>query len=317
MKTRLLHIIALLTISLWATAAVTYPFVERDSALYLDFYAPAVPANGYTVVHIFGGGFFEGARNNPWDTAYCHSLTERGYAAVSIDYRLGLKGASNVGITNLKPLEDAFYMAAADCSAAIRYLVTHAKELCIDPGKIIIEGSSAGAITALMTDYGRCNALDYTAELPEGWKPAAVVAYSGAIYSTHGALRWATPPAPTLLFHGMLDKIVTYKQITLCNRGFYGADPIARRLAKFEYPYAVYRIPGIGHEVSVAGPMTLDELDLFVRQRLVNGRTLFQDVTLRDASVKPTKWTTMSVQDLYKKTAGTGVPDRRGEPENP
>jgi hypothetical protein len=137
--------------------------------------------------------------------------------------------------------------------------------------------------------------------LPEGWKPAAVIAYSGAIYSTRGALKWATPPAPTLLFHGMLDKIVTYKQITFCNRGLFGTNAIVKRLAKFDYPYSVYRIPGIGHEVSVAGPMTLDELDLFVRQRLVNGRTLFQDVTLRDTAVRPTQWTTMSVYDLYKK----------------
>lgn len=292
---------ALLTFSAALIAAETYAYVERDSTLYLDFYAPAAPANGYTVLHVFGGGFMSGSRSNKWDTAYCHSLAERGYAVVAIDYRLGLKGATKVGVTNLKPMENAFYMAVADCSAAVRYLVSHAAEMGIAPDKIILEGSSAGAITVLMTDYGRCNTLDYTADLPEGWKPAAVIAYSGAIYSTRGALKWATPPAPTLLFHGMLDKIVTYKQITFCNRGLFGANAIVKRLAKFDYPYSVYRIPGLGHEVSVAGPMTLDELDLFVRQRLINGRTLFQDVTLRDTAVHPTKWTKMSVGDLYKK----------------
>ena len=60
-----------------------------------------------------------GSRANKWDTAYCHSLAERGYAVVAIDYRLGLKGVTNVGITNLKPMENAFYMAVADCSAAV------------------------------------------------------------------------------------------------------------------------------------------------------------------------------------------------------
>ncbi|MBR1929706.1 MAG: alpha/beta hydrolase [Paludibacteraceae bacterium] len=291
----------LLTLSAGLTAADTYAYVERDSTLYLDIYSPATQANGYTILHVFGGGFFEGARTNKWDTAYCHSLTELGYRAVAIDYRLGLRGVSNVGITNLKPLENAFYMAAADCSAAVRYLVSHADELGIAPDKIILEGSSAGAITVLMTDYGRCNALDYTAELPEGWKPAAVVAYSGAIYSTHGALKWSLPPAPTLLFHGMLDKIVTYKKITFGKLGLYGANAIVKRLAKFDYPYSVYRVPGLGHEVSMAGPMTLDELDLFVRQRLINHRTLFKDAILRDTAVHPTKWTTMTVSDLYKK----------------
>lgn len=285
----------------WAMAIETFSYVERDSTtLLLDFYTPDTTANGYTIMHVFGGGFARGARNNTWDADYCRSLTKRGYAVVSMDYRLGLKGAKNVGITNLKPLEEAFYMAAADCSAAVRFLVEHASELGIDPDNIILEGSSAGAITVLMTDYGRCNALDYTAELPEGWKPAAVISYSGAIYSTHGSLKWATPPAPTLLFHGMRDKIVTYKQITLCNRGLYGTHAIVKRMAKFDLPYSVYRIPGIGHEVSVAGPMTLNELDLFVQECLIDGRTLYKDVTLRDAAVHPTKWTDMSVEDLYK-----------------
>lgn len=75
-KYLLLVTAALLTFSAALTAAETYAYVERDSTLYLDFYAPAAPANGYTVLHVFGGGFISGSRTNKWDTAY--RLTPKG-----------------------------------------------------------------------------------------------------------------------------------------------------------------------------------------------------------------------------------------------
>ena len=302
MKKQILTLIAILC-SVVLSAKETYAFVERDSTLHLDLYEPESPANGYTVVHVFGGGFVNGARNRQWDADYCRLLTTRGYKVASIDYRLGLRGVTNVGITNLAPMENAFYMAAEDCSAAVRFLVEHADELGIAPEKIILEGLSAGAITVLMTDFGRCNRLPYTAELPEGWKPAAVVAYSGAIYSTHGCLKWAQKPAPTLLFHGTVDKIVPYNEITLLPRGLFGSSAIAKRLKKFDYPYRIYRCEGLGHEVSMAGTRTIDELDLFVHQHLTEGRELFLDITFRDAVITPSVWTNLTLHDIYKKQA--------------
>jgi len=153
----------------------------------------------------------------------------------------------------------------------------------------------------LMTDFGRCNRLDYAAQLPAGWKPAAVVAYSGAVYSKNGALKWAEEPAPVLLFHGMEDKIVTYKKIALGKRGLYGADAIVKRLDKFSHPYCVYRFPSLGHEVCMGGPMTIDELNLFVKEYVVSGRTLYEDITKRDAAVKPSNFTNLTLKDLYKR----------------
>lgn len=284
----------------------TYPFVQRDTTtLMLDLYRPAEPANGYTVVHIYGGGFINGSRTKQWDADYCRRLAEMGYTAVAMDYRLGLRSTYTDGKSKLQALKDAFYMAAADCSAAVRYLVEHGKELGIAADKIILEGSSAGAITALMTDFGRCNGLAFAAELPEGWKPAGVVAYSGAIYSETGSLKWAQAPAPTLLFHGEVDKIVPYKQIVLGRKGLYGSSAITKKMEKYEYPYCVYRLKNLGHEVSVAGPMTTGELEFFVQQYVKDGRRLYEDVTMRDASVGPSKWTDMRLRDLYKKPKST------------
>ncbi|MBO7457658.1 MAG: alpha/beta hydrolase [Paludibacteraceae bacterium] len=282
-------------------AQQTFAYVERDSTFYLDVYQPATTPNGYTVVHIFGGGFIMGSRQRQWDVDYCRMLTERGYTAVAIDYRLGLKGQYKVGVSNIGVLENAFYMAAEDCSAAVAYLVKHAAELNIDPDKIILCGSSAGAITALMTDYGRCNTLPYVAELPEGWKPAGIIAYSGAIYSTLRGLKWAMPPAPTMLFHGTEDKLVMYKKMEVGKRGMYGSDAIARQLDKNNHHYCIYRYKGLGHEVSMGGPRTLEELDLFVSQYIEQGRALHSDITIRDDSIQPTIFTHMTVRDVYKK----------------
>lgn len=301
MKQYFFSLVLLTACVLGLQAQETYPFVQRDTTLHLDIYRPTAEPNGYTVVHVFGGGFVFGARNSKWDREYCQLLAANGYTAVAIDYRLGLRGATNVGVGNLQPLEKAFYMAVEDCSAAVRFLVGNAEQLGIAPDKIILEGSSAGAITVLMTDFGRCNALPYAAELPEGWKPAGVVAYSGAIYSTRGALKWNTEPAPTVLFHGTVDKIVTYKQITLLPRGFYGANAIAKRLDKFAYPYCIYRFPDLGHEVSIGGPVTIEELNLFVHEYLRDARRLRKDVTMRDEAFHPSAFSNMTLRDLYKK----------------
>ena len=281
------------------SARQTYAFVERDSTLYLDVYTPAA-GNGYTVVHIFGGGFVNGSRQTKWDADYCRRLAEEGYTAIAIDYRLGLHGVKDVGLANLSALENAFYIAAEDCAAAVKWIVDHATELGIDPQKIILEGSSAGAITALMTDYARCNGLPCAAALPTGWRPAGVVAYSGAVYSQDGKVKWTQArPAPTLLFHGTADRIVTYKQIAVFGKGLFGADALAKRFEKYNLPYCIYRYTGLGHEVSIGGPVTTDELNLFVKQYVSEARPMHTDITTRNDSIRPSAFSQMTVRDLY------------------
>lgn len=280
----------------------TYAFVERDSTLYLDVYAPAGEPNGYTVMHVFGGGYVMGARNSQWDAQYCRLLQENGYRVVSIDYRLGLKGVTDVGIFHREPLENAIYMAVEDCCDAVAYIVKHAAELGVEPDKIILEGVSAGAITVLMTEYGRCNRLPFVSALPEGWAPAGVVSYSGAIYSKQGKVQWPdTTIAPMLMYHGTADKLVAYKQIEFGKIGFFGSDAIARRLAKFNLPYAICRYTDLGHEVCLAGALTIDELNLFVKLYITDRRRLHSDITISDDQYPPSPFSKMSKKDLYKK----------------
>ena len=69
-------------------------------------------------------------------------------------------------------------MAVEDCSAAVVYLI---EKEGVDADKVILAGSSAGAIMALQTDYMPSNGSWYTALLPDTLRFAGVIAYSGAV----------------------------------------------------------------------------------------------------------------------------------------
>lgn len=278
----------------------TYAYVERDTTLRLDVYRPE-RSNGYTVVHVFGGGFMMGYRQNPWDSAWCAQLAERGYTAVAIDYRLMLKDLQPKD-AKIKTLIRAIYAATEDCSAAVAWLVGHSEELGIDASRIILEGSSAGAITSLMTDYGRCNHLDYASALPEGWRPAGVVSFSGAILSEQGRVQWRyDKPAPTMLVHGTKDGIVTYKHLEAGKLGWYGSSSLVKRFARYSYPYCIYRMVDQAHEACITGPMLMAEFDSFVRLYVEQGRKRSMDVTFQDSAIAPQPFKINSTKLLYKK----------------
>ena len=157
----------------------------------------------------------------------------------------------------------------------------------------------AGAITVLQMDYCRANALPQAAVLPAGWKPAAVVPYSGALMCK-GKPQWKTPPAPTMLMHGMKDKIVAYKRFPkVLSHALYGADVVAAQMRKEEYPHWIVRFEGVGHEVASWLPGSVDLFCAFVDQTLA-GRISTLDATMTDSKLTPTKWTEMNVIDLYK-----------------
>ena len=159
----------------------TYEFVKRDSALYLDVYKPLNPREDKAaVISLFGGGFFSGARNNREMKQVAQALTERGFTVISIDYRLGFQDKEMVAShSKLFKLTELFQycidIATQDCAAAVAWTCANADMLDIDPSRIILTGSSAGAISVLQLDYCRANTLKDASELPAGWKPAAVV----------------------------------------------------------------------------------------------------------------------------------------------
>lgn len=300
-----LLLLAAMTLPASAQEKRTYAFVERDSTLWLDVWTPEVPRSDKAcVVALFGGGFVSGERDNSLQTTIAQQLTARGYTVVSPDYRLGLKDSAMVAShSSLGKLQELFQwtidIATEDCAAAVAYIVTHAGELNINPDRIVLTGCSAGAITVLQLDYCRANQLPQAAVLPEGWKPAAVVPYAGAVMCK-GKPKYKSAPAPTMLMHGTKDKIVAYKKFppVLCH-ALYGANTMFKVFKKQGYPCWIVRYKGIGHEVASFLPGSVDLFCGFVEQ-VFNGRVTTMDATMHDAKLVPTEWTKMTVMDIYK-----------------
>ena len=184
--------------------------------------------NAFTTL-IAGGGFRAGSRKGY--LAQCIRLAQRGYVAVTVDYRLAPAAP--------------FPAAVHDVKAAVRYLRASAPRLGIDPERIGVTGGSAGGHLALF--------LGLTGGMPrfEGDGPnrsqssrvSCVVDYYGPsdftksygrsvdaaevlplflggdlnhARPTHiqaSPLNWVTPDAaPTLAIQGTKDRYVAYEQ---------------------------------------------------------------------------------------------------------
>ena len=300
----LLSMIVVLLVMGVSHAQQTFVFAHRDTVdLKLDVYQPSHPrADHACVLYVFGGGFVSGQRNDKYSSQCCQLLADRGFVAVAIDYRLYLKHAPKVPLLKMYTLFDtAIRYAVEDCSEAIAYLWDHSGELMIDPTKIILTGCSAGAITVLQTDYSRVNHLAAAAKLPGGFVPAAVIPYAGGIMCRNNALKYASVPAPTCMFHGTCDKIVNYRRFRgSLGTSLFGSSSVAKVFAKNKYNYWVLRFEGRGHEIAIALPPTIDEFCAFVDAAL-SGRVMQYDATCTDSAVKETEWSKMNLFDLYLK----------------
>ncbi|HTE28413.1 alpha/beta hydrolase fold domain-containing protein [Flavitalea sp.] len=302
----------ILLISLWlgtclsAEAQVTkqsFIYATKDTqTLSLDFYG----RKGDTLVKkpcvlfVFGGAFVGGRRDDTNYIRYFNSLAEQGFKVASISYRLGLKGVTDLSVIHTKPLQKAIDMAVDDVYDATNWILKHADSLQVDPHKIILSGSSSGAITVLQAELIKCN--QQTRKLPQQFSYAGVIAFSGAIFSYKGKPAYKTSPAPSLFFHGTADKIVPYKSIRLFNKGLFGSSSLADIYKTNGYPYYIYRAKNLGHEVSVIPmitqlPLILDFIDRFV----IKEQNLEIDTEVNDPSEKPIL--TISAGALFKKLA--------------
>lgn len=283
----------------------TYSYVERDSALYLDVYRPDNPrADRAAVITLFGGRFFSGARNNQHQKETARALLQRGFTVISIDYRLGLKDTEMVKANSTLFKATGLFrycidISVEDCAAAVAWVCSNADMLDIDPSRIILTGSSAGAITVLQLDYCRSNSLPEASALPSGWKPAAVIPYSGGIMCRKHDLKYATDPAPTMLMHGKKDRIVNYKSFGMpLSSKLFGAKKVDKVMNRQDIAHWFIRFDGIGHEVANWLPGSIDLFCSFADLTLA-GRVTSLDADMTDSNLQPTRWTNMNMLQLY------------------
>lgn len=159
--------VLLFTVTLLSGQAVrkeTYLYAVKDTdSLYLDRYRAVNAAGSPCVIFMFGGGFFTGSRDGKGYIPYFEFLAENGYTVVSIDYRLGFKSLAERGATTqersggkirqakafMALFLDVVNMAVEDLFDATAFVLDHAGDWGVDPGRIIANGSSAGAISVL------------------------------------------------------------------------------------------------------------------------------------------------------------------------
>jgi predicted esterase len=280
----------------------TFTYAVKDTALQLDYYSTGSRTHqpAPCVIFVFGGAFMGGHRDDTVYNRYFDTLVHSGYKVASVSYRLGLKGVTNLTAFHTAPLKKAITMAVEDVYDATNWLLAHSDSLGIDTSKIILSGSSSGAITVLEAEFMKSNNWNEAAVLPGAFKYAGIIAFSGAILSYDGKLKYHTPPAPVLLFHGTADRIVPYNKIRLFNKGLYGSSFIAKVYQRAGWPYSVFGVKDMGHEIAILPmytrlPMILD----FIEQVVIGKKRYQVDTLFKDPDGQP--MLRISARELFRK----------------
>ena len=226
----------------------TYKKYETEK-LKLDFYKPKkIKRNFPLIIFVHGGGFAGGKRNDKHIIDFANYLTKRGYAVASVSYRLTMKGIGFGCKTNAKDKINAFDSASEDISYAIKYILRNKRRFKINPNKIILMGSSAGAEAILNLAYVYDNKV-----LPQSFKFSGIVSMAGALTTTEKITR--ETGIPTQLFHGTKDKLVPYNIAPhhYCNKNdvgyltLYGSKTIAEKLKKLGKSFYLYSVKNGDH----------------------------------------------------------------------
>ena len=112
-------------------ADATYLYAQKGEwSLFMDIHEPVkkntITESGQekpTIIFMFGGGFIQGTRNDKSYEKWFTQMKNDGYRIVSIDYRLGLRGAKKVGIAQVNLLDKAIHMAVEDLFTATNFII--------------------------------------------------------------------------------------------------------------------------------------------------------------------------------------------------
>ena len=208
--------------------------------LKLDLYEPAgdTAPERAAVVLVHGGGFIGGdkARLGPVGTF----LAQRGYVAVSINYRLH---TSYIDVNDTLKLTEATTMAYEDTKAAVRWLCANAQTYRIDTLRIGLFGTSAGAFAVLHAAYeeaeGNSGSPGYSSDV------RACAEISGGLIDD---TIMENGEASLMIVHGTNDTRVPYEQ----------ALELRSRAQAVGVPFVFHPIQGGEHDLT---PYTADILN--------------------------------------------------------
>jgi predicted esterase len=278
----------------------TYHYAtNQGQELYLDRYMVDTPSSEPRpcMIFAFGGGFVRGERDHEYYSIYFDRLAREGIVVVSIDYRLGLRNLQPDGgmIAMISIFDNAINIAVEDMYAATNYVIDNAEAWMVDTSKIMISGSSAGAITALQAEWLRSSGDARAEVLPDDFRYAGVVSCAGALFSTKGKPKFKNEAAPMLLFHGTSDSNVPYHKSSIMGIGFYGSKHIVKQLDKVKSPYYFYSAQYVTHTLAATPLIDQQELILqFINDYVIRGRRLYIQADINDPTIpqRPTRFTT-------------------------
>ena len=305
---KLFFLLFLSLASLSLGAQDTYLFAQRDTcSLYLDVYAVTSGAEtSYlgnpkpAVLFVFGGGFVSGERSSDFYQEWFKTLNDNGYAVVTIDYRLGMKGYKvGKGISGLLKAADRFKLsqdiAVEDVFSAVDFLWRNREEVGIDPDNLVIAGSSAGAITALAAEYAIVNGE--AKGLPEGFNFKGVMSFAGGIMSDSGAPKFKAEPCPILFLHGTADGAVAYNKLGALGKGIWGSNYLVKQLDKMGADYCIYRFTDRTHDVAAYMQACWSLEKDFLEKNVTQGARRVIDAVVDDASLP--SWGNITTDDIY------------------
>lgn len=207
----------------------------RTVELRLDLYTPRGDTSASRPVFVFAHGGFFVTGSKETTTVWATRMAQRGYVAASIDYRLGTEAVVYPVDTPIerRVIEDA----TADMQTAVRWFRASAAALRIDPERIGVGGTSAGAVMALGV------AVNGDTPFPgdhadESSAVCTAVSFSGA----NDPALVGPADAGAIFHHGADDTVVPTSQARLTRDAMRAAG----------LPVAWYEYAGEGHDLSDA-----------------------------------------------------------------
>lgn len=247
--------------------------IGMQEPLTMDIYFPAHAATGQKfplVLMIHGGGFIGGNKANMGKA--CQQFADSGFVAATINYRMGWsdRDPDDKGFPQFNTQAAAAYRALQDAAAAMRFLVSKAKEYAIDTAKIFVGGGSAGAITALQLAYATeayfkrqspafvqaLGGLSVTNNLTNRYSIKGICSMWGALPDS--SLITKSTAVPTIFFHGTADRVVPVDAGAGVSKAYrlFGSLCLYRQMQKLHVPAVVHLAQGEGH-----GPQTFRKAD--------------------------------------------------------
>lgn len=225
----------------------------------MDVFLPASTTPTAVVFFFHGGGFTGGSRTSAYSGGgnAVRTFTSAGIAYITADYRL----LENIG-TETEGVRKSLY----DCARALQYVRRWAQVFNIDPSRVAVYGSSAGAGTSLWLAYHDDLAIADAGTALERQSTRVSAAAALSTQATYDVLRWApdvfAPEYPGLTNDVLLSQIALRGTIVR----FYGLpaahalDAGAIMTTLTSPPYIAYRA-----DADMLALMTPDDPPVFVQ----------------------------------------------------